>query len=126
MPAPTATAAPASLPDVQIACIFFDGEVVRYESDEYVEIVNLGDAPQDLDGWTLEDIADDRPTFVFPSRMLEPGDVIRVYTNQVHPEWGGFSFGSGSAIWNNSGPDEAGLFDRTGDLVSRKSYPPGC
>ena len=126
VPAPTATAAPTSLPNVQIACIFFDGVVARYESDEYVEIVNLGDAPQDLDGWTLEDIADGRPTFVFPSHVLTPGAVVRVYTNQVHPERGGFSFGSGSAVWNNSDPDEAGLFDQAGNLVSRKSYPPGC
>ena len=119
-------AAPAGRPDVQIACIFFDGAVARYESDEYVEIVNLGNAPQDLDGWALEDIADGRPRFVFPSRVLEPGAIVRVYTDQDHPEWGGLSFGSGSAIWNNGDPDEAGLFDEAGSLVSRKSYPPGC
>ena len=112
--------------DVQIACIFFDGAVARYESDEYVEIVNLGTASQDLDGCALEDIADGRPRFVFPSRVLEPGAAVRVYTDQVLSEWGGFSFGSGSAIWNNGDPDEAGLFDSAGGLVSRKSYPPGC
>jgi hypothetical protein len=124
VPAPTATAAPPSLPDVQIANVFFNGAVTRSESDEYVEIVNLGGTPQDLDGWTLEDIADGRPRFVFPSHVLEPGAAVRVYTNQVHPEWGGFSFGNGSAVWNNCFPDEAGLFDQAGNLVSRKSYPP--
>lgn len=79
-------------------------------------------------GWRLADIADGNPEFVFPSRTLEPGEVIRVYTNEVHPEWGGFSFGRGSAIWNNkkSDPDEAGLFNQAGELVSRESYPPGC
>ncbi len=97
VPAPTATAAPANLPDVQITCIFFDGAIARSESDEYVEIVNQGTAPQDLDGWALEDIADGRPRFVFPSSVLEPGAIVRVYTDQDHPEWGGLSFGSGSA-----------------------------
>ena len=58
--------------------------------------------------------------------MLEPGGVARVYTNEVHPEWGGFSFQSGNAVWNNSAPDTAGLFDAAGALVSTRSYPPGC
>ena len=114
-------------PDVQIACVFFDGVVERTESDAYVEIVNLGGTAQDLFGWKLADIADDgKPEFVFPSWMLEPGEVIRVYTNEVRPEWGGFRFGRGGAVWRNSKPDEAGLFNDAGVLVSRKSYPPGC
>ena len=50
-PPPSPTITPSGRPDVQIACIFFDGVVPRSESDEYVEIVNLGDAPQQLDGW---------------------------------------------------------------------------
>ena len=100
--------------------------VERTESDEYVEIVNLGGTAQDLFEWKLADIADDGPEFEFPTWMLEPGAVIRVYTNEAHPEWGGFSFGRGKAIWSNDDPDEAGLFNQTGELVSRKSYPPGC
>jgi hypothetical protein len=99
------------------------------EPDEYVEIVNLGGALQDLNGWRLTDIADDeRPSFVFPARTLEQGDRVRVYTNEVHPESGGFSFQWGLAVWNNSDPDRAGLFDQAGKLVSTMSYgdPPGC
>ncbi|MCH8109921.1 MAG: lamin tail domain-containing protein [Chloroflexi bacterium] len=124
-PSPTQTPTPTP-PDVQIACVFFDGVVERVESDEYVEIVNLGGTAQDLLGWRLADIADGSPEFEFPSWMLEPGEAIRVYTNEAHPEWGGFSFGRGKAIWSNDDPDEAGLFNQTGELVSRKSYPPGC
>ena len=96
------------------------------ESDEYVEIVNLGGTAQDLLEWRLVDIADDSPEFVFPSWLLEPGEVIRVYTNETHPEWGSFSFGYGKAVWSNSDPDEAGLFNETGVLISRKSYDLGC
>ena len=100
--------------------------VSQTESDEYVEIVNSGTAAQDLDGWKLVDIADGTPAFEFVSKTLEPAEVIRVYTNEVHPEWGSFSFGRGTAIWSNGEPDEAGLFDEEGRLVSSKSYPPGC
>ena len=91
-----------------------------------MEIVNLGDSAQDLEGWTLVDIADGSPVFTFPEALLEPAGRIRVYTNQVHPEWGGFSFKRGSAIWSNSDPDTAGLHNRAGELVSSKTYPPGC
>ena len=35
-------------------------------------------------------------------------------------DWGGLSFGRGTAIWSNSEPDTAGLFDGAGMLVSFK------
>ena len=95
------------------------------ESDEYVEIVNLGDAAQDLLGWTLSD-SEGSPVFLFPSHTLAPGDAVRVYTNEVHSQWGGFSFRRRTAVWNNSNPDTAELRDETGQLVSSKSYPPPC
>jgi hypothetical protein len=98
------------------------------EPDDYVEIVNLDGAPQELNGWRLTDIADDeRPNFVFPARTLKPGQTVRVYTNEVHPESGGFSFQWGQAVWNNLDPDRAGLFDQAGKLVSTMTYgdPPG-
>ena len=108
--------------NVQITRIFYDGVVPRVESDEYVEITNLGDQPQDLASWVLKDISEGYPSFTFPHYILEPGATIRVYTNEIHPEWGGFSFGYGKAIWNNSDPDVAALYDAQGREVSRKSY----
>ena len=107
---------------VQITYIFYDGLVFRAETDEYVEITNLGDQPQDLAGWMLEDISEGYPSFIFPSYILAPGKSIRVYTNEYHPEWGGFSFEYGRAIWNNSEPDVAVLYDKQGKEVSRRSY----
>ena len=108
-------------------CIFFDGLVYRTESDEYVEIANLGDAAQDLAGWKLMDMQGS-PAFQFPTWVLEPGGAVRVYTNEVHPEWGGFSFEYGRAVWKNdvNQPDTAELYNQAGDLVSTRSYPPGC
>ncbi len=80
----------------------------------------------DLRGWRLKDVSDGSPTFTFPSYMIGPGQRVRVYTNEVHPEWGGFSFGRKSAIWSNSESDTAGVFDSQNNRVSAKSYPPGC
>lgn len=45
-----------------------------------------------------------------------------MYTNEVHPESSGFSFQWSLAVWNNSDPDRAGLFDQLGKLVSTMSY----
>lgn len=106
--------------------MFFDGIVPTSESDEFVEITNAGTGTVDLHDWTLTDIADGAPTFQFPELSIPPESSIRVYTDEVHPESGGLSFGRGTSIWNNGAPDEAGLFDSTGALVSRMSYPPGC
>jgi hypothetical protein len=108
---------------VQITCVFYDGLVPNVESDEYVEITNLGDQPQDLAGWMLMDISEGYPSFIFPSYILAPTKNIRVYTNEYHSEWGGFSFKYGRAIWNNSEPhDVAVLYDKQGKEVFRGSY----
>jgi len=113
---------PIRVENVQITSIFYDGLVPRVESDEYVEITNLGDQPQDLTGCVLMDISEGYPSFTFPPYILAPGESIRVYTNEYHPEWGGFSFEYSQAVWNNTEPDVAVLYDSQGNEVSRMSY----
>ena len=113
---------PAPPTGIEITYIFYDGLVPRVESDEYVEITNLGDQPQDLKDWVLMDISEGYPSFIFPSYILAPSKSIRVYTNEYHSEWGGFSFEYGRAIWNNSEPDTAALYDSQSREVCRKSY----
>ena len=116
--------------DVRIECIVYDGLVPSKESDEYVQITNFGTASQNLLGWTLEDADPDDyangQKFSFTdSFVLEPGQSIRVYTNEVHPEWGGFSFGRGSGVWNNTTPDTALLLDGAhgiGQEIDRCTY----
>ncbi|MFC2017199.1 lamin tail domain-containing protein [Chloroflexota bacterium] len=108
--------------NVQITRIFYDGQVSRVESDEYVEITNLGTEPVDLTGWVLKDISEGYPSFTFPSYVLQPGKSARIYTNEIHPEYGGLSFGYGKAIWNNTDPDTAALYNAQGQEVSRKGY----
>ena len=121
-PQPTPPPTPTVTTNIKITQVFYDGLVSRVESDEYVEITNLGNEPQDLAGWVLKDISEGYPTFTFPSYVLAPGASIRVYTNEIHNEWGGFSFGSGKAVWSNSESDTAALYDAQGHEVSTKSY----
>ena len=120
VPAPTDTPAPAGVPNVVIEFLYYDGQVARVESDEYAVIANVGTASANLAGWCLN-AGDSGQDFWFPPIDLAPGQQLRVYTNEVHPESGGHSFGSGSAIWNNKG--ECGyLFDSTGQEVSTRCY----
>jgi len=121
-PEPTPSPTPSTETDVKITKIFYDGLVPRTESDEYVEITNLGSGPVDLKGWVIKDVSEGYPSFTFPSYVLQPGKSVRVYTNEIHSEYGGFSFGSGKAVWNNSNPDTAVLYDAQGQEVSRESY----
>ena len=126
---PTATDTPVvrgSAPGVQIECIFYDGRVRPTEADEYVQIVNASRTGINLTAWRLVDGTDGTPSFRFPSYLLEPGARIRVCTDQVHSEWGGFSFGYGRPIWSNREPDEAWLYDANGQVISQISYPLGC
>jgi|GEM_PF-204312 len=108
--------------EVKITKIYYDGQVYRVESDEYVEITNKGTESQDLEGWMLMNVSDGHPSFTFPHYLLEPDESIRVYTDEIHPEYGGFSFGYGKAAWNNSSPDTAALYNDEGEEVSRRSY----
>jgi endonuclease YncB( thermonuclease family) len=113
---------PILVENIQITDIFYNGQVPNVESDEYVEITNLSDQPQNLLGCMLVDVSDDYPSFTFPDYTLQPGQSVRVYTNEYHPEWGNFSFESPTAVWNNSQPDTAVLYDNQGNILSTMSY----
>jgi competence protein ComEC len=116
-PPPTPTPGPTSA--VAISHIYYDGVAGRQEPDEYVEIRNGDDHPVQLEGWTVRDEAEH--VFTFPSHIMQPGQVCRVFTNEYHPEWCGFSYASGSAIWNNSG-DTAYLRNSDGALIDTYTY----
>ncbi len=109
-----------SVGSVQIADIFYDGQKGSSEPDEYVAIANTGATPVALDGWVLRDIYGGQE-FTWQHFTLQSGQTIRIYTNEVHPESGGFSFGSKAAIWNNNG-DAAELFDANNTVVATFAY----
>ena len=91
----------------------------RNEPDEWVEFRNDGSQPLQLEGWRLLDEAEH--TFNFPNFLMQPGQSCRVYTNEHHADWCGFSYGNGQPIWNNRG-DCATLYDAEGVVVARSCY----
>jgi len=119
-PTPTATALPAGS-DIQIHRIYYKGRGFE-ESNEYVSIKNYGDEDLNIEGWVLQDITDGEPIFRFPFHVLSRGELVRVYTNEVHLGYGGFSFYSREPVWNNTHPDTAALYNRKGELVSTFTY----
>ncbi|BAY25488.1 hypothetical protein NIES2100_52940 [Calothrix sp. NIES-2100] len=117
-PEPTAVATG----DVFISQIFYKGKIKRTQDDEYIEISNKGTTPADLSGWRVTSAGSNKQIFTFAKgTLLQPGKSFRVYSNQVHPESGGFSFGSSTALWKDSG-DEGKLFDAQGNNVSTWAY----
>ncbi|MFJ7152310.1 choice-of-anchor K domain-containing protein [Streptomyces sp. NPDC100445] len=89
-------------PDVVISDLRYLGTGAA-QADEYVEIHNKGGAPQDLSGWSVQA----KPTgysYPFPpGTVIQPGQRYRVYTNETHPQDGGFSFGSTGEVWRDQG-----------------------
>jgi endonuclease YncB( thermonuclease family) len=119
-PAVAPTSLPAAPGEVKITYVYYDGVVPRVESDEYAVVKNTGGTAVNLAGWRLNAGAEGQD-FWFPSFELGPGQECRVYTNESHPESGGFSFGSGKALWNNKG-DCGHLYNAAGVEVSTYCY----
>lgn len=100
--------------------VFAVGQVSVVESDEYAVIANTGATRINIGGWRLN-AGNEGQDFIFSNFTLAPGQHVRVYTNEIHPETGGFSFGSVIPLWNND--SECGfLFDAVGRQVSRWCY----
>lgn len=118
MASPTPTAPPVP-GNAIITYINFLGNPPN-EPDEWVAIANGGELPVNIGGWSLSD--DVGHTLVLPSYVLAPGQTCRVYTNEYHPEWCGFTYQSSYPIWENTG--ECGhLTNATGHEVSTYCYP---
>jgi hypothetical protein len=112
------TPTPPITSNIVITYIYYDG-AGSLEPDEYVEIRNDDLYPVQLENWTLRDIANH--IYTFPIFVIQPGQVCRIYTNEDHPEWCSFNYGSGSAIWNNTG-DCAYLHDSQFNLIDEYCY----
>ncbi|MFN2144519.1 MAG: thermonuclease family protein [Anaerolineales bacterium] len=105
-------------PAVVIEEIFYNG-VNAPESDESAQIRNVSEEMVQLGGWTLS--AGHGQEFTFPAYELGSGETCRVYTNEVHPESCGFSFGRDESLWANSG-DCGYLYTPNGALVDEECY----
>jgi hypothetical protein len=118
-PTATATQPPLTTGLLDITYIFYDGVQGSSEPDEYVQIENKDSRAIQIQNWTLRD--DQSHIFTFPSFVITPGQVCRVYTNEYHPDSCGFSYGNGAAIWNNTG-DCGYLRDSGGTQIDSYCY----
>jgi competence protein ComEC len=103
---------------IQILTILADG-AGSTEPDEYVELRNEQAYPIALTGWMLQD--QDANFFTIPEFYISPGQICRVYTNEIHPEYCGFNWASSSSIWDNSG-ECAELRDENNTLIDSFCY----
>lgn len=113
-----ASTQPTTTPNVVIT------DVLAYSAGdqdpgEYVEICNDDTQPVPLEDWTLRNAAN--RMFTFPDYLIQPGQFCRIYTNEDHPEWCGFSFGNDSDVWNYD-QDCVYLRDDEGILVDAYCY----
>jgi len=118
---PAPTVPPVGGASTIVIVSVFENGITGKESDEHAVIGNVGSVPVNLTGWRLN-AGHDGQDFVFPAFELQPGSTCRVYTNEVHADSCGGSFGSSSALWNNRG-DCGHLFDAQGVEVSSWCYP---
>jgi hypothetical protein len=110
-------AEPPPVADVRI--VYIEHSPASNPLDEYILLQNFSGAPQVLTGWTLRDLAG--KTFTFPTFTLPIDGVVRVWTGKGANTATDLYWGSGTAIWNNSG-DTAYLRDAAGNLVSEYGY----
>jgi len=101
VPVATATPVPAAVepagaPDVALIII------ANHNSEEILEIRNVGGAPLDLGGWRLDGSKGDDVCVVPDGTTLAPGAGYQVATGESQPQGAGFKCGDGP-IWNNTG-----------------------
>ncbi|WP_222913044.1 lamin tail domain-containing protein [Natrinema sp. SYSU A 869] len=89
-------------------------------NDEYIVFENTGDQPLELGGWSVADAADH--TYTFPSGFtLDPGAQVALHTGSGSDSATDLYWGSGRAIWNNSG-DTVIVRDDSGTIVLQEEY----
>ena len=98
--------------NIAITELFIKGKV----KEQYIEITNQDTASVDISGWKIT-ATSKQQEFQFPKGiLLAGGGKFRVYTNAVQQEFGGFSFGSRTSVWNKKG-DAGHLYDTQGNLI---------
>lgn len=116
-----ATLIPAPPSDVQITYIRYNpsGDDV---AGEYVQLQNKGGSAQNMTSWTLRDAANH--IFTFPSFTLQAGASVKIWTKAGSNTVTDLYWGSGSAIWNNTG-DTATLKNNSGVTIDTCTYSGG-
>ncbi len=117
-PTRTPTPTPPYRSDVRIVYV----EYASYQN-EHVLIQNLGNADQDMTGWTLHD--EDNHMYTFPDGfVLRIGLEVRVWTKSGSDTYSDLYWGQGSGIWSSSG-ETATLRDSQGNVISTYTWTGG-
>ncbi|MFT7579906.1 MAG: phosphatidylserine/phosphatidylglycerophosphate/cardiolipin synthase-like enzyme [Myxococcota bacterium] len=89
---------------------------------EYVELVNVGDAAADLSDWTLGDaVVDTRHIFETGTTLL-PGHVIVVFDRGTHDDVPQAILSTSGVLSLNNSGDVVTLKDQAGQMVNGVSY----
>lgn len=107
--------------DVRIISVTYNPDGADLDG-EVVVLENLGNAAEELTGWTLFDEAN--TIFSFPSFILEAGASVSVWVMGGVDDATNLYWGRGSAVWNNSG-DTATLHNGLGEGVDSCTYDGG-
>jgi hypothetical protein len=94
-------------------------------SGEWFELFNPGDAPVDLQGWTIKD--DDRDRFVVPQSVIVPAGGYAVLGNSAVANGGiahDYVYGASMVLQNDW--DELAIADADGTLVDRVAWDNGA
>jgi endonuclease YncB( thermonuclease family) len=109
-----------------------DGNDETNRNDEWVRIVNDGDAPLPMDGWVLRDSAHIRFVFrrVAPGTVLQPHDWIKVHSGHGTQSARQLYWGRRRSVFGNATisrgrivGDGAYLVDRDNDVRAFTEYP---
>jgi endonuclease YncB( thermonuclease family) len=119
-PSPSPTLHPGSS-SIEIIDIYYSGDPTTAEKDEYLEFQNFSNQPIDISNWILyaDSLGID---FIFPEFIISPGQVCRIYTNEYHSEFCGFSFESDIPVWENEEGDCGYLFNLELEEISEFCY----
>ena len=86
--------------------------------EEYVDLQNVGNSPQDLTGWKLLSVRDGQEC-TLQGVVIQPGETLRIWALLADAGRGGYNCGFTQNIWSNIEPDPAVLFTPDGSEASR-------
>lgn len=96
------------------------GQDHKNPNGEWVEIINEGTQPVNMQGYTLKDTANN--SYQFGEFVLQPGQAVRIYSGRGRDSTTALYWGLvDNSVWNNNG-DTAFLRDADGGLVASFSY----
>lgn len=106
---PTRTSTPVPLPQVVIVSV--------NDFEEYVDIQNTGNAPQDLAGWRLVSEREGQECVL--TSVIQPGQSLRIWALLINADQEGLNCGFDQEIWHDTEPDAAILYNADRVEVSR-------